>query len=624
MLSAVVRVPSRQLVSSPTRSFKSLLVSPAFKHGSFAPRAPLSIRRALCVPAQQTPDGIMRSKHWGDMPASTRALWQTLGWNQYNWANGPNPPSDNLDWEELSFAEQAAASALGYSEDTWDEDSGNPYDGEAGNSHWILAGMGATIVAFSSYLDYRQWKRVELSYEQRVELRKLVTTLELADRPAAGADPNRSWLTSWLRAPSSQKEEVADKYLKHLLRVFNQLSGDQPYITRARWEQLEAAASREDTGQHSDAAHAVCGAVFAKGGRGMRLCPTDTPTSADKHGGLSFRAFATLCTLLASSNQGDVDSQARLVFFLVDEDADGVVSRDELTSFVATCLDANLLRPTHFHKQLLVKLKAMAYSGGVTLGIRADPGYMPPQWCFDQAADIANDIFESADANHDGVLDEKEFARHVAPLIYEEMRQQGFAAPAPLASSTSGPDCDFNMLLHVVQEEAKRQREERRRSGGSGGGGGGGGGGGCFARGTLVAMADGGTKPIEDVKAGEHVAEGGVVRASMAFAAGEAAPLYVYRGVTVTADHAVRLEGGGGWCRAADAPGATLVSVDAPMVYDLITARHRLQLVGTQGGARLVTTFADYEETDDSEQDMRSFLRALAHEDRRLRQPTVL
>ena len=86
---------------------------------------------------------------------------------------------------------------------------------------------------------------------------------------------------------------------------------------------------------------AVCGAVFSKGGRGFRVAApkngADAPaSSAGAHGGLSFRAFATLCTLLASSTQGDVRSQARLVFFLVDEDADGVISRGELRDFVAT------------------------------------------------------------------------------------------------------------------------------------------------------------------------------------------------------------------------------------------------------------------------------------------------
>ena len=363
----------------------------------------------------------------------------------------------------------------------------------------------------------------------------------------------------------------------------------------------------------------MCGAVFSKGGRGMRLCPTDKPTSADAKGGLSFRAFATLCTLLAASKQGDVDSQARLVFFLVDEDAGGVISRNELCGFVATCLDANLLRPQKFHKRLLAKLQSMSHSTTLALGIRGDPGYTPPQWCYDQAEAVTSDIMELADANSDGVLDEHEFSKHVAPLIYAEMRDQGFSAPTALASGTVGPECDFNVLLRQVQEEERRNRETRSRRGG---GGGGGGGGGCFARGTLVAMAGGGCKPIEDVRPGEHVAEGGLVRASMAFAAGEAAPLYMYRGVTVTADHAVRLEGGAGWCRAVDAPGATLASVrvsaDAPLVYDLITARHRLQLVGMHGGERAVTTFADYEETDDSEHDLRGFLRALAREDRPL------
>ena len=84
----------------------------------------------------------------------------------------------------------------------------------------------------------------------------------------------------------------------------------------------------------------------------------------------------------------------------------------------------------------------------------------------------------------------------------------------------------------------------------------------------------------------------------------------------------MRLEGGAGWCGAVDAPGATRASVSrisayAPLVYDLITARHRLQLVGVHGGERVVTTFADYEETDDSEHDLRGFLSALAREDRR-------
>ena len=49
------------------------------------------------------------------------------------------------------------------------------------------------------------------------------------------------------------------------------------------------------------------------------------------------------------------------------------------------------------------------------------------------------------------------------------------------------------------------------------------------------------------------------------------------------------------------------------MVYDLITAQHRMQLVGSRGER---TTFADYEETDDHESDLRGFLRELERQDK--------
>ena len=106
-----------------------------------------SVRRALrTLPAQtsvadqssdaergeRTSDGVLRSENWHDMDASTQALWQALGWDRHNWARGPNPPSDDLDWVELSGGQQAAAAALGYSQSTWDHDSGNPFESAEG------------------------------------------------------------------------------------------------------------------------------------------------------------------------------------------------------------------------------------------------------------------------------------------------------------------------------------------------------------------------------------------------------------------------------------------------------------------------------------------------------------
>ena len=158
---------------------------------------------------------------------------------------------------------------------------------------------------------------------------------------------------------------------------------------------------------------------------------------------------------------------------MVDEDADGVISRSELRDFVATCLDANLLRPTAFHQRLLAQLQAARFSTSVTLGIRGSPSYSPPKWCVDQAEALTDDIMSHADVNHDGVLDEVEFSRHVAPLLYEEMRSQGFAAPRVADTSgdkvddwQGGTECDFNQLLRKCQldDVGSQHRRYRRRA----------------------------------------------------------------------------------------------------------------------------------------------------------------
>ena len=333
-------------LSSMSRHAKSPRVLQAYSHLQLRP---------LCIYPPRTPDGVVRSKNWDDMAPATRELWAVLGWSSINWARGPNPPSDDLDWEELSEEEQQAASMLGYTEDTWDDESfGNPFNTSGGErAEWYdnpvvpLMGFGA-LVALVAWWDEQQWKRVGLSREQKDELRSLVTELDL---PTPATYKGRQ---TWFRsATSSQKTEVANAFLRRLLNEFHIISAGKDRITREQWEHFERTYSPDAA--TSSATRAVCGAVFSRGGRGMRLVPS---AASPAEGGLSFRTFATLCTLLASSSQGDVTSQARLVFFLADEDADGVISRAELRDFVATCLDANLLRPKAFHKQLMAKLSS--------------------------------------------------------------------------------------------------------------------------------------------------------------------------------------------------------------------------------------------------------------------------
>ncbi len=60
---------------------------------------------------------------WGEMTKADQAAWMTLGWNKRLWDSGGDSASSDKDWSELSPQEQAAARALGYSQQTWDKGS---------------------------------------------------------------------------------------------------------------------------------------------------------------------------------------------------------------------------------------------------------------------------------------------------------------------------------------------------------------------------------------------------------------------------------------------------------------------------------------------------------------------
>ena len=84
------------------------------------------------------------------------------------------------------------------------------------------------------------------------------------------------------------------------------------------------------------------------------------------------------------------------------------------------------------------------------------------------------------------------------------------------------------VLLYSNDEEGETDGGSQMRAGvgdrGNGGHGRGGRGGGCFSQGTLVVMADGQTKRIEQIRPGELTLKGGLVRATIRFVASEAAP----------------------------------------------------------------------------------------------------
>ncbi len=116
-------------------------------------------------------------------------------------------------------------------------------------------------------------------------------------------------------------------------------------------------------------------------------------------------------------------------------------------------------------------------------------------------------------------------------------------------------------------------------------GGNSGGGGGCFIAGTLVDMADGNKKSIEDIKLGDVVKDGGRVNAVGSFYAYE---IYDYKGVKVSGSHAV-LENNV-WMRVRDSKKAKLISEEETIVYVHANEHSRIIIEDI--------IFADYNEVD--------------------------
>ncbi len=67
--------------------------------------------------------GFWEEVDWGDMTPAEQTLWNKLGWDADSWAGeAKQPASEDKYWKQLSAEEQAAATALGYTKATWDEE----------------------------------------------------------------------------------------------------------------------------------------------------------------------------------------------------------------------------------------------------------------------------------------------------------------------------------------------------------------------------------------------------------------------------------------------------------------------------------------------------------------------
>ena len=114
-------------------------------------------------------------------------------------------------------------------------------------------------------------------------------------------------------------------------------------------------------------------------------------------------------------------------------------------------------------------------------------------------------------------------------------------------------------------------------------------GGGCFVAGTPITMADGTTKPVEQVDLRDEVAVGGYVFATGKFIIDN---LYEYKGIKVSGEHMVKENGN--WTRVKDSAHAVSMGDDEHVVYVFGSEYRRILINGIE--------FTDYFEISEKEE----------------------
>jgi hypothetical protein len=114
-------------------------------------------------------------------------------------------------------------------------------------------------------------------------------------------------------------------------------------------------------------------------------------------------------------------------------------------------------------------------------------------------------------------------------------------------------------------------------------------GGGCFLAGTPITMADGTTKPVEQVDLRDEVAVGGYVFATGKFLIDN---FYDYKGIKVSGEHMVKEDGV--WMRVMDSKHAVSQGDDEHVVYVFGSEHRRIVINGIE--------FTDYFEISEKEE----------------------
>jgi len=147
-------------------------------------------------------------------------------------------------------------------------------------------------------------------------------------------------------------------------------------------------------------------------------------------------------------------------------------------------------------------------------------------------------------------------------------------------------------IRDAERDQAAKDKATREKDLGSGppgiGGGGNGDGGGCFLAGTLVTMADGSTKPVEQVDLKDNVAEGGKVFATGKFLVEN---LHDYKGIKVSGSHMVNEDNK--WVRVENSKHGKPLGDDEHTVYVFGSENRKILINGI--------LFTDYFEVKEQE-----------------------
>jgi hypothetical protein len=143
----------------------------------------------------------------------------------------------------------------------------------------------------------------------------------------------------------------------------------------------------------------------------------------------------------------------------------------------------------------------------------------------------------------------------------------------------------FNSGITFTSTSAGFGNSEGNSSSGSGGTGGGG----CFIAGTMISMADGTLKPVEQVDIGDTVSVGGKVFATGKFLIDN---LYDYNGIKVSGTHMVKEDGK--WTRVEDSRMGVSLGDDEVIVYVFGNENRRIIINGTE--------FTDYFELSEQQE----------------------